>query len=153
MEESWEEMSDILVISLDLPKTPATSISGRIRLVSKFLTNDRCLNLSYVRDKKWSEHQDFIRDPSPICKLNIMGVQTLLTRLMRRMLAIVSPSDLPDVKREVRRQVLRIIRDGRHGVECTGMQLGKTLNGTSGENPDCKAPWAAAKGKVGRLIT
>lgn len=52
MEESWEEMSDILVISLDLPKTPATSISGRIILVSKFLTNDRCLNLSYVRDKK-----------------------------------------------------------------------------------------------------
>lgn len=52
MERSQEEMSDILVISLDLPKTPGTSISGRIRLVSKFLTNDWYLNLSYVRDKK-----------------------------------------------------------------------------------------------------
>lgn len=115
-------MSDIPVISLDLPKTPGTSISERIGLVSKFLTNDWYLNLSYVTLPTTETRNDLnirisSQIPSLICRLNIMEDANAFDKTNEKNLAIVSSSDLLDVKREVRRKVLRIIRDGVRGME------------------------------------
>lgn len=76
-EKSQEQMSDIPVINLDLPKTPGTSVPGRIRLVSKFLTSDCYLNLSYVtlpsiETRNYLNIGISLQIPSLICRLNIM---------------------------------------------------------------------------------
>lgn len=77
MEGSQEQMSDIRVISLHLPKTPGTSICGRIRLVSKFWTNDWYFNLSYATLPTTETRNDLnirisLQILSLICRLNIM---------------------------------------------------------------------------------